>query len=267
MNGISCAGPLSGGTGVNYHEAKTLISDFCAGTASSIVGPFKNQTGTFKTASGNSNILLNVSYTTTRQTYDTSCSLETAAELIVNEATCEHAFYRLLDECDTSPSGYLGKYGGVATSGCGVYTLVTQPEEIIACGDNPYPRSVDMPLPIMRQGIAEYCSTPLELAPDYIFSDTFLVDIPKGQSRNNYIKGDIVVKAVTEFSGQGQTDCGYSKPFSTDGDECKRKLTAIMDQCGGTGGALSESGKYGCVLWTIWGQHATGHQRRIPSDH
>ncbi|KAI5363278.1 hypothetical protein Slin15195_G106620 [Septoria linicola] len=257
MNGMSCAAPLLGGTGVNYHEARSLISDFCAATANSIIENSTNETGILKTASGNSDILLTISYTTTRQTYDTSCSLEPTASFTVSQSTCEKAFYRLLDECDTAASGYLGKFGGTVTSGCGVYTLETTPEEIIECGNNPYPRSVDMSWTAMSKGIANYCNTPLQLTPEYIYSDSFLIDTPKGQSLGNYLEGDVVVKTVTQFNGQGQTDCGYSKPFNTNGDECKRKLTSIIDQCGGKGGVLSENGKHGCVLWTIWGQHAT----------
>lgn len=257
MSGISCAGPFPGSTGLNYHEAKTLVSGFCEATNSHVIGLSTNETDTLKTAWGNSNILLSISYTTARHTYDTSCSLDAHAELTVRAKICEQAFYRLLDECDTSPSGNLGKYGGTVSSGCGVYTLSTQPEEIVTCGGNPYPRSIDMPLKTMEQGVADYCNRPLELTPDYIYTNTFLVDIPKGQSHGNFLKNDIVVKTVTEFNDQGQTNCAYSKPFQTNGEECKRKLTAVVDKCGGEGGSLSENGKYGCVLWTLWGQHAT----------
>ncbi|PPJ56958.1 hypothetical protein CBER1_02224 [Cercospora berteroae] len=259
MNGLSCAGPLLGGTGVNYHEARGLVSSFCSSATNSIFGPSTNQTGIFKTSQGNSDLQLTISYSATRQTYDTACILDSNAQLPVSKSACEQAFYRILDQCDTTPpASSLGKFGGTASSGCGVYTMTTQPHELIACGGDPYPRAVSMPLDIMTEGIEKYCNSHLQLSPDYIpASETFLVEIPKGRSYYNFVKDGIVVKIVTQFNEQGQSGCANPKPFSTHGKECRRKLTSVVDQCGTKGGGLSSNSKDGCVLWTIWGQYAT----------
>ncbi|KAF7196746.1 hypothetical protein HII31_02116 [Pseudocercospora fuligena] len=134
--------------------------------------------------------------------------------------------------------------------------MSTEIEEIIRCGGNPWARPTDLPLDVMSDGIDAYCGTSLDLTPDYLRNDRFLTGPRNGQSFDNYVKHDFVVKTVTQFSGQGQTECAPSMPFNTKGDECRRKLRAIRDQCGGQGGGLSEVGANGCVLWTIRGQKA-----------
>ncbi|KAM3424339.1 hypothetical protein BST61_g11124 [Cercospora zeina] len=245
MSGLSCAGPLPGGTGANYNEAKSLISNFCSSAANSIVSPSTNQTGLYKTSQGNSDLQLTISYSTTRLTYDTACSLDPdAAHLPVSQSSCEHAFFRLLDQCDTSASSSLGKYGGTALSGCGVYTLTTSPEELIACGGNPADLFL-APDPLSPSGEAA--------------TATFWVDVPEGKSYYNFVKHGVVVKIVTQFNNEvGREGCVEPKGFGTKGDECRRKLGAVRERCGKEGGGLSENARNGCVLWTVWGQGATG---------
>ncbi|KAF2217250.1 hypothetical protein CERZMDRAFT_93300 [Cercospora zeae-maydis SCOH1-5] len=261
MNGLSCAGPLLGGTGVNYNEARSLISNFCSSAANSVFGPSTNQTGIYKTSQGNSDLQLTISYSTTQQTYDTACVLDPDTRLTVSQSSCEQAFHRLLDQCDTTPpASSLGKYGGIATSGCGVYTMTTAVEEIIACGGDPYPRATSMPEDIITEAIGKYCNSNLQLSPDYVPSseNVFLVDVPDGKSYYNFVKHGVVAKIVTQFNQQGQSGCASPKAFGTSGEECKRKLSAVREKCGMQGGGLSDNGVNGCVLWTVWGQAATG---------
>lgn len=254
---LACRGSSANSTGVNYEEAKSIIKQFCVAKAGMSYGPSAYQSSSYKTGLGNSDILLNITYTTS-QTYDTTCHSNTDIQVEVVEGICEKAFYRLLDECDTSAHGYLGRYGGVVASGCGVYTMSTPVEEVIRCGGNPYPRSTNLDQDIMMKGIDDYCARSQDLTPDYTYTDRFFMQAAaqSGTSFGNYLDKGVVVKAVTQFNGQGQVDCGPSKPFNTKGNECRRKLYAVQNQCGGEGGGLSESGLNGCVLWTLWGQRA-----------
>ncbi|KXT03261.1 hypothetical protein AC578_4751 [Pseudocercospora eumusae] len=252
VNGLACHNPSLLGTGVDPAEARSIIKGFCALNDGARLASAANVSSIYKTATGNSDLYLTISLSEATETSEARCS---GAAATISLSTCEQNLFRLLDECDTDRRSS-GKHGGNVTSGCEVYGMSTKIEEIIRCGGNPWSRPTDLPLDIMSDGINAYCGTSLDLTPDYMPNDRFLTGPSNGQSFDNFIKHEYVVKTVTQFSGQGQTECSTSKPFNTKGEECRRKLQAIKDQCGGQGGGLSENGVNGCVLWTIWGQHA-----------
>lgn len=248
---LTCAQSPNLDTGVDYHEAKSLIQSFCASKfflAMEMQG--KDDIAGFKTSSGNSNLALSISYS--------ECDTDFGAVVSIDQSECERAFYRLLDECHGDANQDLGHYGGSLKQGCVLYSIKTEVEEIVRCGENPYPHAVDLSASIFEKGIEDYCSRDLELWPDLRAGvgqqQKFLSETPRGASVNNHVEGGVVVRAQAKFDRQGQIDCLPSKPFSTKGEECRRKLHVIKDRRGGKGGTLSENGANGCVSWTVFGQ-------------
>lgn len=160
---------------------------------------------------------------------------------------------RTIDDCDVDFKGSMGKYGGNVVDGCAVFSLSTEVEEILQCGYNEYPRGKDLTPEAIKAAIDDYCGRSFTLDPNYKSDGQFHQDTPSGQSYDNVVSGDVVVRIRTEFNSQQQKDCAESHTFDTKGDECRRRMDAIQSKCGKDGGALSSNTQDGCVLWTMWG--------------
>ncbi|EME40788.1 hypothetical protein DOTSEDRAFT_82331 [Dothistroma septosporum NZE10] len=240
-----CNGPFNGGTGVSLHEAKAHVVDFCASVAQASVGIDANQIATYKTSLGDSDMTISV-------TYHNTCDQD--AHFVIDIDTCQQSLYRILEQCDSSSEGKLGHFGGNITNDCGIYDISTETKEVIRCGGNPYHDSMDLYTSAIDDAIYEYCNKTLTLSPSFENNDNFFQSVPSGQSYHNYVSGTLLVRIVTQFNNQGQAGCAVAAEFDTKGEECRRKLLIVRDQCGIEGGGLSENGENGCVLWTMWGQ-------------
>ncbi|KAK4618501.1 uncharacterized protein CLAFUR5_11104 [Fulvia fulva] len=241
-----CNGPFNGGTGLDLREAKSNVVDFCTSVAQANVGIDANQTATYKTSRGDSDMSVSI-------TYSSTCEADAVYTIDIN--TCEQTFYRILEECDSHVKGNLGHFGGNVTNDCGVYDISTEIKEIVRCGGNPYNDPMDLYTSAIDDAIYEYCNKSLMLSSSFENNDKFFQSVPPGKSYHNYVSSSLLVRIMTQFSDQGQEDCAVTADFNTKGEECRRKLSALRDQCGVQGGGLSENGKNGCVLWTMWGQH------------
>ena len=240
-----CNGPFNGGTGLNLKEAKANVANFCASVAGASIHVDANETATYKTSLGDSDMTVSIEYAS-------SCGSDSSYTIEMN--ACEQTFYRILEECDSSSKGGLGHFGGNLTNDCGVYDISTEIREIVRCGGNPYDDPMDLYTSAVDNAIYEYCNKSLTLSPCFENNDRFFQSVPPGQSYHNYVSSTLLVRIMTQFNDQGQTDCAVAADFNTKGHECRRRLSALRDRCGVQGGGLSENGKNGCVLWTMWGQ-------------
>ncbi|KAK4494181.1 hypothetical protein PRZ48_014479 [Zasmidium cellare] len=245
MSGIQCILPAIGGTGLNVAESLSIIRDICR----DVPGTQSNEYSTLaKTALGDSSLRLSITYTS-----NSTCD-ESAKELFINEKSCEQEFYQIVDTCRSTSSDLLNFYGGNSTRSCAVFSIRAEVEEIVRCGGNPSSRATNMDAKHIEKAIDEYCSQSFELSPAPQQISTFMTTVPPGQSFHNYLSDGILIKTTAQFSDQAQHDCAESKSFDTKGDECRRKLKAVYEKCGGEGGGISENGANGCVVWTVWGE-------------
>lgn len=119
------------------------------------------------------------------------------------------------------------------TDQCGVFKLQTNVAEYVRC-----PTSADF-LPPHKINVAdataamkEYCGKNLILDPAFD-QTTFIQDptIQQGQSYDNYnVPADYRIRMVNQFQSW-TTGCGANHKYSTKGDECIRKMTAIINKC------------------------------------
>ncbi|KAF2164940.1 hypothetical protein M409DRAFT_67633 [Zasmidium cellare ATCC 36951] len=247
MNGLQCNLPQTGHTGLNVAESLSIIRDICQDVSRMSSGDGYSTLA--KTALGDSSMKLSI--TTTE---NSACDEATTTELLINQKTCEQELYQIVDTCSSASSDPVSFYGGSATRQCAVYSITPELEEIIRCGGNPSSRATDMDPKHIEKAIDEYCSQSFELSPAPQQILTFMTTVPPGQSYHNYLSDGILIRATAQFSDQAQHDCAESKAFDTKGDECRRKLKAVYEQCGGEGGGISENGANGCVVWTVWGE-------------
>lgn len=244
---LTCGTLPPDGTGFDRQEAMDNIQDFCQKISGSISTPSISNSQTFKPKLGNSNMNINVTYSSADQCPQDSSSYK------IDRNACQRFLYRALDDCNTKYTGYLGKAGGSVTDDCGIFSFSTEVSEVIRCGGDPYPNPVDMTPAAMDAGIFDYCNMSLSLDPNYKSDGGFHQDVPEGESYDNFVQDYLVVRTRTQFSDQAQTGCAASREFNTMGDECRRRLNAVKQKCGNGGGGLTSNTVDGCVLWTIWG--------------
>lgn len=249
-DGLQCNQPISDSTGFNLAESTSILRDFCQNISQQNIGLRDNYSTLFKTALGDSSLNISISYIES----DT-CDERTITKLIIDEATCDQAFYRLLDSCQPISNDNLGFYGGSVTNDCTLFSISAEVEEIVRCGGNPSGNPADMDLEDIAKAIEEYCDHSFELSPAPGGLTSFTLTVPHGQSYNNYLSHGVAIRTRAQFSDQAQHDCLEAQAFDTRGDECRRKLKAVKDQCGGEGGGLSENAVNGCVVWTMWGEN------------
>lgn len=126
-------------------------------------------------------------------------------------------------------------------------------EEIVQCRHNKYHSKADLTPQAIKAAIDSYCSRSLTLDPNHNSNNQFRQDTSFGQSYDNVIIENVVVRVKAEFDSQNQQNCKPSRSFDTQGDECRRRMEAIQEKCGKDGGMLSSNTQDGCVVWSMWG--------------
>ncbi|KAK4505848.1 hypothetical protein PRZ48_003813 [Zasmidium cellare] len=245
---LVCKGTASG-TGVNRDEAFDAIHQFCGKYAGSISTPDISTTQTYKQLLGDSEMVLSLDYSP-----DKSCPQTGAeAQYLIEETSCERFLRRTIDDCNTDFKTSTGKYGGNITDACGVYSFATQVDEKTLCGGKPG-------IPAMKRedavaAIEHFCGRDQTLDPDFNAGGHFYQTPPEGASWDTYVAQGYAIKMEADFGDLGfQTGCLPGKKFETKGEECKRKLTTVIEQCPlSDGGQLSDNTLNGCVLWSIYG--------------
>lgn len=243
MTGVRCNASTSGGTGLNVAESLSTIQNFCQNVPQ--VGMGDNYSTLAKTGLGDSNIRLSIAFSD-----GSACE----TRLIIDERTCEQEFYQIVNACGSTSNDDLGFYGGSVTQECALFSIAAEVEEIVRCGGNPSSRATNMDTRDVEKAIDQYCSQTFELSPTPQQIASFITTVPSGQSYHNYLSDGVLIRTTAQFSDQAQHDCEASQSFDTKGDECRRKLTTVYENCGGEGGGLSENGVNGCVVWTMWGE-------------
>ncbi|USW52971.1 hypothetical protein Slin15195_G062900 [Septoria linicola] len=247
---LKCSGRLDGSTGVDRNDGFDAIKDFCFKFSGSVSTPEISNKQTFKQTLGNSEMVLAVDYG------DGSDCAKTGndAQYPNDNNACQRYLRRTMDDCDTNFSGHLGKFGGNVTDGCGMFSLTPQVNERTGCGgrDDFRPMKRDDAL----KTINAYCDRDMYLDPAFNPGNNFSQEPPDGASWDLYMEGldGYVIKTDAQFGDGGQqSGCLPGKSFSTIGDECKRKLTAVIDVCKEEGGIQFDNTENGCVMWSIYG--------------
>ncbi|CAK1360712.1 unnamed protein product [Cercospora beticola] len=138
---------------------------------------------------------------------------------------------------------------------CGVFSLTPQRNERTGCGGREG-SSLPMKRDDALKAINAYCDRDLSLDPAFNPGDQFFQEPPDGASWDLFMEGldGYVIKMDAKFGDGGQqTGCLPGKRFSTKGEECKRKLTNVVDACGEEGGIQFDNTQNGCVMWSIYG--------------
>lgn len=246
-NGLQCYAPAASSTGFNVEESLSIVEDFCRDIPQQHIGSTDDYSTLAKTGLGDSSMKLSISYIST-----VICDERLVTELVIDQETCEQAFYKLLDSCGPVSNDNLGFYGGNVPHNCAMFSISAEVDEIVRCGGNPASSFADMDFEVINSAIDEYCSQSFELSPSPQGMTSFTLITPQGQSYNNHLSDGVLFRTRAQFSEQAQHDCEEARAFDTIGDECRRKLRAVRDKCGGEGGGLSETGVNGCVVWTMW---------------
>lgn len=252
---LTCGKPVKDGTGFNRNEAMSNIQKFCQGNAGKKISRKSSQKQTFKPRLGNSNMEISATMSD-----DQACDPDKEADYTIDEAACQRFLFRAVDECDTNFKGYLGKYGGSVKDACGVFEFTTSVEEVVRCGGSKalYPDSTPANLTsaAAEGGIKKYCDDSFILDPDYKPDKDFHQFGAPGTSKDSYPADGVAARMWTLFDSELTTGCVENQKFDTKGDECRRKLGVVKDQCGEQGGVLSSNTLDGCTVWTLYGTEA-----------
>ncbi|KAF2162103.1 hypothetical protein M409DRAFT_58549 [Zasmidium cellare ATCC 36951] len=240
------------GTGVNRDEAFDAIHQFCGKYAGSISTPDISNTETYKEILGNSEMVLSLEYSS-----DKTCPQQgDEARYLIEGTSCERFLRRTIDDCNTDFTTTTGKYGGNITDACGVYTFSTQINEKTLCGGK-------HDIPAMKRddavaAINQFCDRDQTLDPSFNPGGHFYQTPPEGASWDTYVAVGYAIKMEAIFGDLGfQTGCAPGRKFGTKGDECRRKLMTVVEQCPlSDGGQLSDNTLNGCALWSIYGNKA-----------
>lgn len=248
---LTCGTPVKDGTGFNRDEARTNIEDFCKKKAGKKVSLSSSETQTYKPRLGNSNMELSAS-----MSGDDECGSKSEPDYTIDEDACKRFLYRAVDDCDTNYSGYLDKFGGNVTDGCGVFKFSTSVEEILHCGDAGVYKNVatlaNLTSAAAEGGIKKYCDDSFTLDPNYKPDRNFHQFGAPGTSKDSFPADGIAARMWTFFDGEMTTGCLDGKKFDTKGDECRRKMGAIQEKCGEQGGVLSSNNLDGCTIWSLY---------------
>ncbi|PPJ50097.1 hypothetical protein CBER1_05048 [Cercospora berteroae] len=248
---LKCAGKVEGSIGVERMEAFDAIKEFCGKFHDSISTPSISNKPTFKPRIGNSEMVLAVDYSSAPD-----CPKEgNEAQYRIDTTACVRYLRRTIDDCNTDSGGNLGKFGGDVTDACGVFSLTPQRNERTGCGGREG-SSLPMKRDDALKAINAHCDRDLSLDPAFNPGDQFFQEPPDGASWDLFTEGldGYVIKMDAQFCDGGQqTGCLPGKRVSTKGDECKRKLTNVVDACGEEGGIQFDNTQNGCVMWSIYG--------------
>jgi len=205
------------------------MNDFCTKFSGSISAPSISNTQSYAPILGNSDVIFSVDYNN-----DDACPQDgDDAQYPFDQAACARFLQLTLDDCDTTFTGSDGKYGGNVTDACGVFSMTTQITEKALCGYNPLSNPVAMQYNDAVAAINDYCSKDLYLDPSFEDDGSFYQTPQDGMSYDDYTQGlnGYVIETKAFFNSQYQDDCLPAKRFGTQGDECKRKLTAVLNNC------------------------------------
>lgn len=252
---LTCGKPVKDGTGFNRDEAMSNIQKFCQGNAGKKISRKSSQKQTFKPRLGNSNMEISATMSD-----DQACDPDKEADYTIDGAACQRFLFRAVDECDTNFKGYLGKYGGSVKDACGVFSFTTSVEEVVRCGGSKalYPDSppANLTSAAAEGGIKKYCEDSFILDPNYKPDNDFHQFGAPGTSKDSYPADGVAARMWTLFDNELTTGCAENIKFDTKGDECRRKLGVVKDQCGEQGGVLSSNNLDGCTVWTLYGTEA-----------
>jgi len=132
----------------------------------------------------------------------------------------------------------------------------------LCIGNNPFIRPMAFSLQQANDAIKDYCGQDLTLDPNAPASSGFSQFITPGMSYDNFYPNDggsLLIRMNATFPAD-QFGCAPKKAFSTEGAECVRKLTGLINSCdtqsitAKNGGILVDYTDHGCVQWSIFGQ-------------
>ncbi|KAF2425506.1 hypothetical protein EJ08DRAFT_398123 [Tothia fuscella] len=145
--------------------------------------------------------------------------------------------------------------------------------ESIVCDNNPHNQGGkkdghDIKPKDGKKAIDHWCNQDLTLSPTGTSNPpgTFSQNQPNGLSYDNYATGleHYVIRSRAFVADKGDiglgSKCSKQEPVKTKGEECKRKMKAVLDKCGSKGGMLTDNTTKGCVSWSMFGQK-TGYGR------
>ncbi|KAF2005447.1 hypothetical protein P154DRAFT_559961 [Amniculicola lignicola CBS 123094] len=253
---LSIDGNDADGTGVTRKEVLADIESFCKRIAGKELPGEGGISGTHYQLAGDSSAVLEAFY-------DRGCESEEgkAKSYTVDERSCVRFLSRAAQECNTHDPTSNKTWGGevVDTGNCAKFYLSTNLVETYGC--TPNEESIWTPVHGIKMVDAEraidaYCNEDLTLDLNYQSDGQFHEKPPKGVSNWNFIDGiDYRIHMTAMFvNGTTEDNCWTKRPYSTKGEECKRKLRKAMSNCDGRAIAgLRDKTPNGCTQWIIAG--------------
>lgn len=232
MGDLTCSSSTNG-TGVNRDEIMAGIATFCSQNEGKTVSPGNDISTTIRMEQGDSSAIITVTYEVTD-----FCPNGPTVGYTIDENACSRFLNRTVDDCNTNFKPPYGKYGGTVIDNCGVFQLQTNVTETVQCSDAQLcvSRTGSTPHNITltdgQKALADYCGLKLTLDPSAPSpASAFSQTVPTGQSYDYYYKGlnGYFIKMQASFGPQD--GCLSERKFSTQGQECTRKMTKIIDTC------------------------------------
>lgn len=218
-------------TGSNRDEALSHIEAFCKnitdGDGRSVTPrEYEGLRYYYNPSRGNSQMNISLTYSD-----QTECPQDgDSASYKTTHDSCVALLDRTIDGCDTDFTGSYGKFGGMVTDGCGMFAARMRNVEPIECSSGASPSSDDV-----NAAIDQFCGRGYTLDPDADVDDgKFHQTPPDGTAYDNYVisQSARIFTQATFDSLDANTGCQITKTkFAVKGDECKRRLHDIANQC------------------------------------
>jgi hypothetical protein len=210
---------------VDRNKALGDAGTFCKDKANVNVTPIGGVSEQFDQGTGGSNVFW--------VHWSLACTNGNPGQYTINEDKCNSYFSSIIDGCDTK-AGVGEKHGGNLTDGCGIFGMVPQTKETVACGQNPY-GSDTIDRSSAFDAIQKYCNSDQTLDPNAAVPTGFSQSNPPGTSSDNVPEGDhkvVRMEALFRDTDADGLQCTQpKKAFSTKGDDCTRRLQTIIDNC------------------------------------